>query len=515
MARVRHQNIVLSKRLVVVNSASSVLARAVNFSVLLWVYQFLLRHLSAEEFAVLPVVTALMVFAPLFFSVFTGGIGRYTIDAYAKGDFTEVRRLVSSLFPILALVAALFVLGGLLFAANIDRVFNIPARSAADARLMMALLVLSFALQMLVVPFQTAYLIRQRYLEMNLLEMGRDVLRALLLVYFLLFIEVAVLWVVVATFIAQVSLAVVTLLRALQMVPELRLDWRLFELRKARRLMSFGLWTSLGQLGAILYTSAATLILNLLGTGVDVTTYHIGATLFRQLQMIISKAASPLQPAITAMNALGDHQRLASTVLRGGRYGLWVSMLLATPLILYADLFIGLYLGADYASAATIIILFMIIFPFTQPTVLLAITAMAMEQVRAFFLPAFLFQFAGVLLMLVFVRWFGMGAVGVTLALTLITIASQLGYFWSLCLRLTGESFRSFATEVLLRGLSPAFVAALVWGGLRLIAAPDSWAGLFTYGCLGALVYFAVLLGLCLTGAERRDLRGIMQRVRP
>jgi hypothetical protein len=105
--------------------------------------------------------------------------------------------------------------------------------------------------------------------------------------------------------------------------------------------------------------------------------------------------------------------------------------------------------------------------------------------------------------------------VGVTLALTLITIASQVGYFWSLCLRLTGESFQTFATEVLLRGLSPALAGALVWGGLRLIAVPASWAGLFAYGGLGALAYLAVMLGLCLTGAERRDLRGVLQRVRP
>ena len=82
-----------------INSASSVLAKIVNMTVLLWVYQYLLKRIPAEEFAVLPVVTAIMVFAPLFFSFFTGGISRYVVEAYAKGDFERVTRIVSSIFP--------------------------------------------------------------------------------------------------------------------------------------------------------------------------------------------------------------------------------------------------------------------------------------------------------------------------------------------------------------------------------------------------------------------------------
>jgi len=277
-------------------------------------------------------------------------------------------------------------------------------------------------------------------------------------------------------------------------------------------MINFGVWTTLGRLGSIMYTNAATIVLNLHGTAVDVTSYHIGATFFRQLQSTINLAAQPLQPAITAMNALADKRRLASTVLRGGRYALWVSMILAAPLIVYADAFIHLYLGDNYSKASMIIVLFMVMFPFTQPTILLPITATAMARVRAFFLPAFLFQFGGLGLMLIFVTWLGMGAIGVTLALTIITIGSQLGYFWWFSLRLTETSFATFATEVLWRGLLPAGVGTVVWVGLRLIAAPDTWVRLIGFGAAGALVYVIVLLMFCLNSSERADLRRVLGR---
>lgn len=510
---VEHKHIVVSKKLVAINSASTMTARFVNFFVLLWVYQYLLSRLPPEEFAVLPVVTTLMVFGPLFLSFFVGGFARYTIDAYAKGDFVEVTRISSSLFPVLLGAAALFLPAGLVFAANIEKVFNIAPQMVADARLMMALLILSFSLEIVITPFKTAYAVRQRYFEQSMLEVGRDLLRATLVVGFLLLIEPAVLWVVVATFISETLLMAIFVVRALQMVPELHLKWGLFDFAKARVLINFGMWTTVGRLGAIMFVNAATLVLNLYGTAIDVTSYHIGATFFRQLHSTINVATLPLQPAITAMNALEDRARLASTVMRGGRYALWTSMIVATPLTIYADAFVDLYLGPDYELAAYVIVLFMIMMPFIHPTVLLPLTAIAMARVREFYLPAFLFPLGGLVAMLILVIWFDMGAFGVTLALTVTTLLSQLGYFWGLCLRLTGVSFSRFRDEVLVRGLMPAACGAVVWLGLLLWQTPTGWGALIAHGATGALVYLAALFGFCLNVSEKSDLRGLLARV--
>ena len=90
------QTIVISKRLIAVNSASSVLARILNITVLVWMYQYLLKNIPAEEFAVYPVVTAIMVFAPLFFAFLTSGVSRHIVDAYARDDLEDVRRITAA-----------------------------------------------------------------------------------------------------------------------------------------------------------------------------------------------------------------------------------------------------------------------------------------------------------------------------------------------------------------------------------------------------------------------------------
>lgn len=509
---VDHKHIVVSKKLVAINSASTVAARIINFFVLLWVYQYLLKRLPAEEFAILPLVTALMVFGPLFFSFFVGGVSRYTIDAYAKGDFVEVRRIVSSLFPILLAAAGVFWLGGMAVAANIEKVFNVAPQIVPDARLMMALLVSSFVMEMLISPFKTAYAVRQRYVEQSLLQASRDILRAVMIVAGVVFIDPAVIWVVVATFVSDILLNTIFLIRSLRMVPELRVERRLFSFAQARTLMNFGMWTTLGRMGAIMFTNAATIVLNLFGTPVGVTSYHIGATFFRQIQSTINLATIPLQPAITAMNALDDRKRLASTVMRGGRYALWASMLIATPLAIYADSFVALYLGPDYADAATIIILFMAMFPLLHPTMLLAQTAIAMARVREFFLPAFLFPLGGLIAMLIWVMGFDGGAVEATLVLFLMTAVTQLSYFWGLLLHFTGVRFAAFRSKVLLPGFLPALSGAVVWAGLHFLHRPGDWLTLIAFGASGAIVYVLVLVGFCLNRSERSDLHGLLVR---
>ncbi|MBY6155175.1 hypothetical protein KUV47_18275 [Vannielia litorea] len=510
-----HKHVFVSKRLVAINSASSVMARIVNFVVLLWVYQYLLRHLPAEEFAVLPLVTSLMVFGPLFFSFFVGGIARYMVDAYARGDGEEVRRISSSLFPVLLGFAAILMPALILFALNIGRVFNVAPHMVEQTRLMFILLAAGFVFHMVTMPFTTAYVVRQRFVERNLLEVARDILRAILTVTALLYFGPAVIWVVVATVTAEFITDLVKIRRSFTILPELGVKRHLFSFSLTKELLGFGLWTTLGQLGTVLYTHAATLILNLYGTAVDVTAYHVGATFFRQIESTVKIAAMPLQPAVTAMNALNDRERLARTVFRGGRYALWASMIIAVPLVVYADIFVELYMGPNYDRAPLIIILFMINFVFTQPSLMLGTTAMATKRVREFFLPAFLFQFAGFMLMVVFAEVLSFGAVGVTLALTIVTVLSQVLYFWGLFLRLTGKGFPEFARSTLLRGLGPALVAAAFWLLIRQLSPPATWSGLILQGALGSLVYLSVILGLCLDEGEKADFKSLLAKRSP
>ena len=91
----------INKRVIFINALSSAAARILRVTVLVWMFSYLLRRVPQEEFAIYALVTALLVFAPLFSSFFTSGISRYVVEACARGDERRATQIVSSIFPVL------------------------------------------------------------------------------------------------------------------------------------------------------------------------------------------------------------------------------------------------------------------------------------------------------------------------------------------------------------------------------------------------------------------------------
>lgn len=506
--------IVVSKRLAIINALSSVATRFLNVTVLLWMYQYLIKRVTPEEFAIYAIAMAIMGFAPLFFSFFIGGTSRYVIDAYARGKRYRVRRIVSSMVPLLAAYSVVFLLLGLLFAYQVEEILEIPPDLITDTRLMLVLLVLSFSLQMTFLPLSLGFHVKQRFVLHNGLAICRDFLRIGLLFLFLFGVGANVIWIVVATVISDFIHLVLQVWLSRRLVPDLIVEFSAFNWRIAKKLISFGIWTTLGRLGNIMYTNAATIVLNKLGTAIDVTNYYLGSVLFRQMQGTMSVAIMPLQPAITAMNATKDFSKVSNTFLRGGRYSLWASMAVAAPLVIYSREIVQLYVGEGFVDAADVIVLFMLMFPFTQPTALLPMTAIATEKVKPFFVAAFLAQLIGLLLMLYFAKYERMGAIGVTLALTIITVGSQVLYFWPLSVKIARIHARRFYKELLLPGFLPTFPASLVWGSYRYFFDPKNLTDVFSGVVLGLVVYLATLLLFSMNKIERGELRVIVSKLR-
>jgi len=491
---------------------SSILARVINVGAILWMFQYILERVPTEEFAVYAVVTAAMFFAPVFFQFFTGGIARYIMDAYASNDRMRIRRIVSSVFPLLLASGVAFVVLGAVFASFIDDILTIPERFVTEAQLMLVLLVATFSMKMIMLPFGVGYQVCQRFVEMNILNVVREIIRVALMYFFLTQINAAVIWVVVATVAAELFHLAVLTVRSLSFVTDLRVDFRLAQRKTASELVSFGFWTSVGRLAHVIYSQAAVFILNGYGTALDVANYHVGATCFRQVQTFIALAREPLLPAMVAMNAREENERLANTTLRGGRYGLWASLFIATPTVIFAGEVVDLYLGEKFADAAGVLIFFMVILPFAQPTSLLPLLVMAKARVRPFTLGVLITVLGAVGLIFYFVAVLDYGAVGATLALTVATLVSQVAYFWPLQLRIAEARFSAFLTETLVRGVTPAIAAAVVGFAAKEFLIVDGWVELFAAAALCSLVYLITLVTLCLNRSDRQIVSAIAAR---
>jgi O-antigen/teichoic acid export membrane protein len=507
----------ISKRLVAINSASTVARHLVSITVLVWLQQYLIRRIPAEEYSLLPIVMAVMVFAPLLSTVLTGGISRYVIHAAARGDERGVTQVVSTILPLLigAAVLVFGVIGTVTW--FVGDILNIAPDQLDDARLMLGVTLLSFCIRLCFSPFHLGFHVRQKFLLRNIIELGSELLFITILFSLLFGVGVRVLWIPVARFATKTCEEVVIVIISRRLVPALRFRFSEFRRSLLRELLSFGGWNLLGQVAGMLAHAANPIILNKGASAAELTAYHIGTIPHRSIPGLMDEAIWPLFPALTAMHATGDNKRLATTYLRGGRLALWIVMLICTPLIVFAQDIFLMYLGqekfSEYSSTFAVTILTLASYPTFYGRILLGYIAGAMDRLPAYTIAMLVRQVCCAALAIYFVFDMQLGAVGCAFAVLIGGAIVDITVIWPIGLNLLSISLGTFLRKTLIPGLIPMTAAVLFGMQLRSLVYPESWLMIGSLMVLVAMVYLLVLTVFCMKPEDRRDLNLLLSKV--
>ena len=507
----------LNSSRLIVNATASILVEILGMSVLLWVNQYLLRRISPEEYALIPIVTALMFFAEFFRIIFSRGMGRFMVEQDARGDSDGVTRITSSMLPVLLGVAGFVGLMGALAIWKIDRVITVDPDQIADARLMLGLLVATFCLGIASTPLASGLYVKLRLVEHHLIDLAMELLRIGLLLGLLFGVGAQAKWVIVAGSTAGICGILIRLAVTRRILPAAHFRWQSVSGPTMRTLLSFSLWTSVQSLTTFVQRGAPALLLNRYSSAIDVASFHIGNLPNLQIQKLIQAASVASTQELTTLYAREGEAALRPLYYRGGRYYLWGSLFLLPPLIAYARELMLLYAGETYWQAAIVLALVLAIHPFSGGGAMYQRFAYAVGRIRAYNSYSIALSVAGLALMYLFVAVFDMGAVGAALGLAAGFALVHVLLLWPMGLRMVQGNWRSFLSETLLRGLTPFLLTLLGCLGLAQAVDINSWLR-FALGCLFAAGLYALILGLCLDAADRaligRKLAGLRVRLR-
>lgn len=483
----------ISKRLVLINSVSSLAARLINVGVLVWLNQYLLSEISPEEYALYPVVMSVIIFVPLATSVLTSGVARYCVEAKAQSDNERVTAIVSTIMPLLLAVSSLLLILGAIFTWQIDAVLKIPADRLMDAQLMMGLLVVSLVVRLPLIPLSAGFFITQKMVLANMIRVASEFFRIAVLFALLFGVSTRVIWVVVAAVAADCLRGAVTQYWSRKLVPELRFRVRAIRWKLARELVSFGAWRFLSQLAERLRSHADVLILNQLATPVDVASYHVGSLPRRQIGDTVTQGAMSLVAPMTAMHASQNTGALRNVYLRGGRIALWLSLLIAVPGIIFSREIIALYLRDRYPQAGVVMALLLAAFVVGYGHMMLPRLITATANVKAFALRTIVIQICNLALTLYLVGGLKMGAVGSALSTLMTTSILQPLIVWPLAFRIADLSLGIWLKKTFWPGLLPALIGGIAWLGAGYVVPVTGWIKLGVVFGIGASVYLLVL----------------------
>ncbi len=502
----------VSKKLVIINSTSSIITHLLNIGVLIWLQPFLLTRVSIDEYALYPVVVAPLIFIPLLSSILTGGLTRFGVEAYARGDQTRVTEITSTMMPLHVIASVVIMALGALFAWKVEFILDIAPPLVADARMMLLLLVAAAVLRVSLAPLEIGLFIRQKFVLKNVIQVGTQVFRLGLLVAFLFGVSTRVLWLVLASVLADSLGLVITVILSCRYVPALRFHTGAIRWTSAPELVSFGGWTFVMQAAGSLRRGMIPILLNKLSTALQVSCYYIGSIPMMQLQHITYLATQPLLPAMVAMHTGGDRNGLADVYLRGGRIALWFSTLFCLPLIIFSRELFTIYLGPDYLDAALVMAILLVSQPIHFGNVILSQLAMATGQIKRVALQVLINQGLSLVIAAVLIWWADLGALGGAIGTFFAPAVMQPLVMWRMGRQLAGVSFGQWVRITVVPGLIPALVALPGWLVVEQLLPQRSWMELILSGIPGGLLFLTGLLLFSLTPQDKSDLRRVLAR---
>lgn len=460
----------IQKKLVLLNSFSFLVAHAINLLVMVWVVGYLYNLIPDTEFQVLAVILSLRGLIMLGMGIITAGLARHVIAAYAVNDGEEITRITTSLFIACIFLAGILSVAALIGSWYVDLLLADNPGDLSEARLSMALLLVSSALLTAFTPFRVGYQVKQKYVAANMIWLVSTVVRAGLMVILILGIGPSVLWVVVASVAAQALQTGWLVIGSLAMVPEMRPKISFYNKQTIFSQLVFGTWSSIGSLAALIRQSSDPILLARLASARDVNLFFVGSLADRNIRGALTQAVQPILPVLTAMHVTDQHHRIQNTLIKGSRWLLWFGLFIAAPLMVYRQEIMTLYLwqkpeSVDGAATVMLLLLFCWIpgFAFNLgPRV-----AMAKADVKPLNLRMVIVQGINLGLTAVLLAGFGWGAIGSATATVIAEFVLAPLLLWSVVLKMVDLPWRRFIFETMLPGVTPLALAGIACEMLR------------------------------------------------
>lgn len=495
----------ISKKLIMINSISSAVALGLNLSILVWLQQYLLKHISAEEYSLVPIVLSLMAFAPLLSTVLTGGVGRYITVAYAKGDEVEVTRICSTMFPILLAAGLLFLVLGWLVAWKVDSILVIDPEYLFDAQVMLALMVFVTALKLPQAAFNSGFMVRQKLMWQDMIDVGCQFLRIGLLLILLFEVSTRVLWVTVALVVSELVNMAISTPVSMKLVPAQRFRLKLFRAKLAGEITKFGSWWFVGSLSDVIKRTMDPLLLNRFASAVDVTIFYVADMAPRILTQMLTPITKPFFPILAGMFATKDYVKLRNTYTRTARYHTWVVLTIAVPAMVFSTEIMHLYLHGKYDAAGPIMTLLLIVTVINALNALGSAVALATGDMRGLSLRVIVVQSINLLLTIVLVVFMHQGAMGSAIATLIAAAFFEVTIKWPFCRRIAHCSFnywfRQTFAPTIIPAMPPLFICLLINHFYNL----DNWLKLIAASAMSALVYLALVINFTLQEQDMLD----------
>ena len=477
----------------------------------MWYTPYLIKRLGVAAYGLVPLANSVTAYLSVLTAGFDSAIGRFLTIDLARNDTKAANRTFNTAF--MGSVAVLEILSPVVFLISwlAPQIFNMPLGYERDAQWLVFLSALAFMLTTFSSSFAVSSYAYYRFdlrLVVNVIRLTAQMASIVLL--FLAFSPQ--LWHVgMGIFLSSLILFVGYWLLWRKLTPQLEVRPKWFDLSLLKKMLTFGGWILVNQLGAMLFLNIDLIIANRVFGPEVAGRYGSVLVLPSSLRALVSTIDGVLVPIVLTLYAQKNRSRL---VLFSRFSVKLMGLIVALPIGLLCGLskpFLTLWLGAEFADLSWLLFVLISHLCVSLAVVPLFSLQVATGNVKIPGLVSLLSGCGSALLAFVLARWSGLGYIGIAVAGAIMLILKN-GLFTPLYgAHILALPRFTFLPSLFGGALGTLFVAA---GGYlcSVRCAPMSWGGLALAALFLSLVYLVAVFFVGLSAEDRALLKDELER---
>lgn len=318
----------------IINLVASLVNFAVNMGIGFVITPFIVGRVGAEAYGFAGLANTMVGYATLFTIALNSVAGRFITVAYHQGNKRKADTYFSSTLAANLVMTLILTVVAVPLIVNLEHVIHISPHLVTDVKWLFVFVYLNFVVATMSSILSVATFIKNKLYLSSLANIAFSVVRIVVMVACFALFPTYVMFVGLATCLAQIILAALNYLFTVRLTPELRIDRKAISLRATWTMLASGIWNTVIKLQQILQNGLSLLIANLAISPLHMGYLSIAQVVPNALVNLIGTISGLFSPEQTKLYAQKHHDALLGELKAGMRItGLFTNIIVVTLLI--------------------------------------------------------------------------------------------------------------------------------------------------------------------------------------
>ncbi|MBQ7969189.1 MAG: oligosaccharide flippase family protein [Clostridia bacterium] len=289
-----------------INLSTTLVGLVINTLISFGLSKYIVATIGEEAYGFVSLANSFIMYATILTVAVNSMASRFITLSMQRGEIETANKYFSSVLISNAVIIGVLIVPATVLIAWLENIINISSELVTDVKLLFFFIILNFFVSLIGGVFSVATYCTNKLHLTSLRTMESNVIKALVIVSLFVLFKPAVFYIGVATLISGSYVVLFNMRYTKQLLPDIKIKSRNFELNKIKILLSSGVWNSITNLGNVLSDGLDLIISNLAVNPATMGIVALAKTPGNVINTVMSSISNVFQPQIISFYSQND-----------------------------------------------------------------------------------------------------------------------------------------------------------------------------------------------------------------